>query len=303
MEKRICILIILICALLHPLSAQTNQAAEHIWTVDELPMPHLVDSTRWTVNPDGLLSVEANDELDIISRQLHAKYGIEMVTVIVNNIAGDDLYAWGDSLFSKYKFGSAEGDNGLLVAVSINSRDWRIFTGKGLEGTLPDVVCNRVAHRIMLPYLQTGAIDSAMIYTAVAIEGIVEQDPDYVAYFSANEEGDDDLGSAVGIIGLLGLGIGAAAYFGRKKCPRCKAYMRVTQRELVSFTGTVKTYKVTHVCPKCGHTLVTTERVNIAANAAAAGSVFGSSRGGGGGFGGGSFGGGSYGGGGAGGKF
>lgn len=298
-------LYILLCVL--PCLAQTattKNSAVHAWTVDELPMPHLEDSTRYTVNPDLVLNSDYVDSIDAVSRHLRHQFGVEMVCVVVGKVAGDDVYAWGDSLFTKYGFGKHGTDNGLLIVVSALDREWRIFPGKGLEGVLPDAVCNRIGNRAMVPYLKENDYNRAMGNAVSTIYGILAEDPDFAEYTSFEEQRDDDLGGALGVIGALGLGIGAAAYFGRKKCPRCKAYMKTQSRTLISHVGSVKTYQVTYVCPKCGHTLTTTERVDLASRAAAAGAAASSfGRSGGGGFSGGHFGGGSFGGGGAGGRF
>ena len=283
----------------------TFSDSAHAWTVDELPMPHLEDSLRYTVNPDRALSSAYVDSLDVVSRHLRNQFGVEMVCVAVGRVAGGDVYAWGDSLFTKYGFGKRGTDNGLLIVVSALDREWRIFPGKGLEGVLPDAVCNRIGNRAMVPFLKEGKYDEALWNAACSVYGILAEDPDYAEYTNFDDESDDGLGGALGVIGGIGLGLGAIAYFGRKKCPRCKAYMKVQNRVLVSRVGTVKTYNVTYVCPKCGHSFTTTEKVDLAASAAAAGSAIGSNRwgGGGGGFRGGHFGGGSFGGGGAGGRF
>ncbi len=279
----------------------------HEWTVEELPMPHLQDSMRYTVNPDNILSQSDVDSLDAISRELRQRYGVEMICVVVSRVAGGEVYEWGDSLFNKYGFGKKGTDNGLLIVVSTLDREWRIFPGKGMEGVLPDAVCNRIGNRLMVPDMKNGEWGSAMRKAANAVNGVITADPDYAEFTSFEEESDDDIGGALGVIGGIGLGVGALVYFGRKKCPKCKTYMKVTQRRFIGYEGTKKVYELTYVCPKCGHSETNLEKVDInrgAAAAGAAGSILGSMGGrSGGGFSGGSFGGGSFGGGGAGGRF
>lgn len=305
-------ILLLLLAPLLALSVQAQIAFNDsisAWSVNDLPMPHLQDSLRYTINPDLGLTAADVDTLDAVSYDLEHRFGVEMVCVMVGRVAGGDVYEWGDSLFTKYGFGKKGTDNGLLIVVSAVDRQWRIFPGKGLEGVLPDAVCNRIGNRLMVPYMKQGQWGEAMRQAAYAIHGILSQDPDYAEFTAFDEESDDDLGGAIGVISVIGLGIGALAYFGRKKCPKCKTYMKVTQRVLVSRTANTKTYQVTYVCPKCGHTQTDTERVNISSGSSAGGAIMGGALGsamrggGGGGFSGGSFGGGSFGGGGAGGRF
>lgn len=277
------------------------------WTVDKLPMPHLQDSLRYTVDPDHILDFERVDSLDAVSRLLRQRFGVEMVCVVVSRVAGGDVYTWGDSLFTKYQFGKAGTDNGLLIVVSGLDRQWRIFPGKGLEGVLPDAVCNRIGNRLLVPNLKEGDYGQALWQSVDAIYGILDNNPDYAEYTNFDDESDDGLGGAVGVFGALGLAFAGVAYFGRRRCPKCKAYMKLQERKFIKREGTVKIYECHYHCPKCGYSDTKTERIDVAATAASAagaGRAFG--RGGGsfgGGFRGGHFGGGSFGGGGAGGRF
>lgn len=273
------------------------------WTPETLPMVHLQDSTRYVCNPDGVLSEAAVDSLDFMLRRLKNAKGIETVLVVVKHIEGDDPYEFCMQLGNSYGVGDKEKRTGLIVLLSTEDRSYQILTGRGLEGTLPDVECYNIEQEHMIPSLKEGDWDKAMIHTIMAISAVVLEDPSLTP---KQDEGDPWLG--LGIVGLIGGGIYGLRRLTKRKCPNCgKRKLKCTYYETTLLDDSYRHYKATYTCKACGHTFTEngkTPRGNrsgaAAAGAAGASYIRHSS---GGGFGGGSFGGGSFGGGGAGGRF
>jgi uncharacterized protein len=70
----------------------------------------------------------------------------------------DDLVFddYAQELFRAAKIGQAGKSNGALVLVSIKDRKFRIHTGYGLEGSLPDALCNQIREREFAPQFRVG---------------------------------------------------------------------------------------------------------------------------------------------------
>lgn len=51
----------------------------------------------------------------------------------------------------KLKLGTTDKDNGVLLLISVNDRKVRIEVGEGLEGVLPDAVCNQIIRNEIAP--------------------------------------------------------------------------------------------------------------------------------------------------------
>ena len=67
-------------------------------------------------------------------------------------------------------------DNGVLVLLAIKERRWRIETGYGVEGILPDGLCGEIGRNYMVPYFK-GAKFSEGLYSGVAkIADIIAKD-------------------------------------------------------------------------------------------------------------------------------
>jgi uncharacterized protein len=70
----------------------------------------------------------------------------------------DDLVFddYAQELFRAAKVGQAGKSNGALVLVSIKEHKFRIHTGYGLEGSLPDALCNQIRETQFAPQFRVG---------------------------------------------------------------------------------------------------------------------------------------------------
>ena len=62
------------------------------YKVEEIPMVHLQDRTRYVSNPDGILSADAVTAMDTTLFALEQKTGIQTVVVAVRQIEGGDCF-------------------------------------------------------------------------------------------------------------------------------------------------------------------------------------------------------------------
>lgn len=278
------------------------------WSVDNLEMVYLKDSTQYVCNPDGVMGDSARVATNRILRRLEVDKGVQTVVVVVKHLDGDDPFTFGMDLSRKYGIGNKQ-NTGLIIILATEDRSYQILTGRGLEGTLPDAICRRVEDRIMVPQLKKANWDAAILETVRALDQVVRGDSTIIG---DNDSDDDDLMAvfifmACMIVGAIVIGI-VVAIAARKKCPKCGKSKHVHMVKTVK-VGRKKT--TTWHCKQCNHTFQTTEIEDVDSFSGGAGAgpiiIGGGHRRsggfGGGGFGGGSFGGGSFGGGGSGGRF
>lgn len=276
------------------------------WTPKTLPMVHLEDSTRYVCNPDGVLADSTCEKIDNIMRVLKNKKGIESVIIAVKKIEGGDPYTFCMELGNSYGVGDKELNTGLIVLLSTEDRAYQILTGRGLEGTLPDVACYNIEQDYMIPSLKKGDWNSAMLNCAKAIGAEILQDPSLGPSSPTSDDGWAGTIANLCIIGGL-VWIGVAINRQRKKCPKCgKRKIKTTERTQVKKAQLSETVRLTYLCKRCGHQYQEEKTFRYrkpGSGRSSYNSGGGRSSGGGGSSRGGSFGGGSFGGGGAGGRF
>lgn len=280
------------------------QAKEY--TIQEIPMVHLQDRTRYVSNPDGILSQSAVATMDSILFALEEKTGIQTLVVAVTGIEGGDCFDFAYRLGKEMGVGQKERDNGLVILLSTDERCIQFATGYGLEGILPDAICKRIQSRYMVGHLGKDDWDTGMVEGIRAVNGYLDGSMDNLGSHS-----EEDL-TPIFIFLLFiigGIGIVGWTVWHNNRCPKCKKHkiQRISSHLITRLNG-YKIEETTYLCQHCGHTFKKQSKsIDEHYRGPRGGSTIfmgggGFGRGGGG-FSGGSFGGGSFGGGGAGSRF
>lgn len=273
-----------------------------VYRVEDVPMVHLSDRTRYVSNPDNILSSQAVATMDSLLFSLEEKTGIQVLVVAVTGIEGGDCFDFAYRLGKENGVGQAKRDNGLVVLLSTDERCVQFATGYGLEGVMPDAICKRIQQKYMVEHLAAGDWNKGMLEGVRAVCGILDGSMENI------EDDEDDIIAIMVFLAILFggtlLAFWLAWYYNR--CPQCKKrnIQRVDSRIVKRCNGYV-VRETTYECKDCGHRF--TRRTNSDDPGSRAsrggGAVIIGGGFGGGGFGGGSFGGGSFGGGGAGSRF
>ena len=287
-------------------------AQNRAYKVNEIPLVHLQDRTRYVSNPDHVLSEQAVHVMDTTLYALEQQTGIQVMVVAVKDFDGGDCTEFAYQLGEQHGVGQKGKDNGLVIFLSTDHRCIRFMTGYGLEGDLPDAVCKQIQVRYMNRFFKDNRWDEGMVAGVQAVrkqldgtgEPLVDRGP------SADDE--------MWIVGFTILGIiviaGISTIVGSRRsklCPKChKHTLKVISSRIISDYQGNKVEEFTKCCSNCGHIVRGRRHIrdNNDHHHNSGGGIFiggfgGGRSSGGGGFSGGSYGGGSFGGGGAGSDF
>jgi len=134
----------------------------------ELPQPN-----GWVNDFTGVISQEYKDKLDSVISELEQKTSAEIAVVVVESISPYDEKEYARQIFDKWKIGKKGKDNGVLVLLAIKERLWRIETGYGIEGILPDGACGEIGRSYMVPYFKDGNYSQGLYNGVLAISKVV----------------------------------------------------------------------------------------------------------------------------------
>ena len=155
----------------------TLSAWSKVYTPITIPMVHLEDRTRYTCNPDGILSANAVNTMDSIFYALEQQTGIQTVVAVVGEIDPADCFEFAHALFTAQGVGQQGKDNGLVILLSTEERCIQFITGYGLEGSLPDAICKRIQSKYMVDLLGDERWNEAMIDGSRALYKHLMGDP------------------------------------------------------------------------------------------------------------------------------
>ena len=292
-------------------------AQNKAYKVDEIPLVHLQDRTRYVSNPDQVLSARAVHMMDTTLFALEQQTGVQVMVVAVKDFDGGDCFEFAYQLGEQHGVGQKGKDNGLVIFLSTEHRCIRFVTGYGLEGDLPDAVCKQIQVRYMNRFFKDNRWDEGMVAGVQAVRRQLDGTGEPLV--NKGPQADDEMW----IIGFTILGIILIAGISTiirsrtsKLCPRChKHTLKEISSKIVSRNPNDTVIEYTKCCSNCGHIVHGTRHIrnNNNNHRNGGGGIFiggfgggyggGRGFGGGGGFSGGSYGGGSFGGGGAGSDF
>ena len=131
----------------------------------------------------GLLSASDAAAMLAAGESLAARDGVQVVAVTVNSLSGHDIETYATTLFRDWGIGDRQKNNGVLLLVSKEERQFHIEVGYGLEGALTDGWCGEVLDRMGARFRE-GDFSTAMreAYAALAVKagGGYEAVPDAV---------------------------------------------------------------------------------------------------------------------------
>lgn len=95
--------------------------------------------------------------------------------VIADRLENTTIDEFAVDLFERWKIGKQGVDNGFLLALSIQDRKWRVETGYGLEGLLPDAVASRLMQEQLVPAFRQGRYGDGLSAAVSAIDQRLER--------------------------------------------------------------------------------------------------------------------------------
>lgn len=98
----------------------------------------------------------------------------QIVVLTVPSLEGDDLESFSIRVAEAWQIGQKEKDNGAILLVAKAERKVRIEVGRGLEGTLTDLVSGRIIRGDITPRFRQGDFDGGVTAGVTAIMAVVK---------------------------------------------------------------------------------------------------------------------------------
>ena len=153
--------------------------AQTLYTIESVPSPKERGQNYYVSNPDAVLDSWTVDSLDRLSTEIERVSGSEYAVVVVNDYSGDDDFQFALDLFNKWGIGKKEVNNGLLLFISKNKRQYRFISGYGMESIFPDIYLKRVGEKYLVPNFRNEDYNKGVLEASEFIAHILKS-PDSV---------------------------------------------------------------------------------------------------------------------------
>lgn len=154
------------------------------------------------------------------------KTSVEIGIITLKNLNDEDIFDYSQQQFRRLGIGKKYADDGILLVFSMEDRKWRIHTGYGVEGSLPDAICARIGRNYIAPHFKEGDYEGGIM---AALEQIRENigEEAYELKKQAERERDEhnkmafqdtmtDVLGFLAIAGIIGAIIGGIVYVNKK---------------------------------------------------------------------------------------
>lgn len=142
---------------------------------------------NWVVDEAGILSPETEAQLTALFESVEKQTTAEMAVVTVKSLEGEPIEEYSISL-AHNNLGKADKDNGLLILVAVDDREYRIEVGQGLEGDLNDAKVGRIGREYFIPNFQEGDYERGILLGANEIAKIITKDAETIEKYSQPEK-------------------------------------------------------------------------------------------------------------------
>ena len=125
----------------------------------------------------GIMQATAQARLNNALRELEAKTTAQVLVLTVESLDGQNIGEFAFKTKELWKLGQKGKDNGVLIAVAVKDRKYRIEVGYGLESVLPDSLVGTIGREYFVPYFRQGDYSSGITAGTIAvIRTIAEHD-------------------------------------------------------------------------------------------------------------------------------
>jgi uncharacterized protein len=137
----------------------------------ETPIPSA--PVRWVTDSANFMSPSAASSLDSRLQAYEQSTGHQLIVYIDQTTGDTPIDDWAVRAFEKWKVGRKGIDDGLVLFIMAADRKLRFEVGYGLEGQVPDAIASRVINDVIVPRVQAGNRDAAVIDGMDAIMTVI----------------------------------------------------------------------------------------------------------------------------------
>jgi uncharacterized protein len=106
---------------------------------------------------------------------MHQQANADVVVVTIKSLDDETVEDFTAELEEKWKIGKKGADRSALIVLSLNPHKFRIETGYGLEGILPDAKVGRILDQAV-PSATSGDYDQALMTATQGVADVVAAD-------------------------------------------------------------------------------------------------------------------------------
>ncbi len=135
-----------------------------------------------------IFSDEEKQQMETFLDNLEKNTTVEIAVVTVSGLEGLSKEEYAVELFEDWKIGKKDVDNGLLILIAPNEREYRIEVGYGLEGIITDAIAGRIARKNFITNFRAEKYSKGINDALIDFKGYMSQDPEIISQVDRYKE-------------------------------------------------------------------------------------------------------------------
>lgn len=121
----------------------------------------------------GVVPRDVQERLNGYSQELERKTGAQVLVLTVRTLDNQSIEEFALSVKEQWRLGQKGKDNGALLVVAVEDRQYRFEIGYGLEEILPDSAVGRIGRERLVPAFRQGDYGGGIAAATLALVGAV----------------------------------------------------------------------------------------------------------------------------------
>ena len=153
--------------------------------------------TGFVTDNANIIDSSYEAQITALAKQIEENTTVEIAVVTVESFEGESKEMYAVHLFEQAGIGKADKDNGLLILVSKQEREYRFEVGYGLEGVITDSMKVNIGDRIIVPNFRNEDYGKGIYESIVVIEGLIEGNEEVISRYSMKPTGQSNDGGSI----------------------------------------------------------------------------------------------------------
>ena len=136
----------------------------------------------------NIFSEQEQQGMESLLDQIEKNSTVEIAVVTIPSLEGLSKEQYAVELFEKWKIGKKDVDNGLLILIAPNEREYRIEVGYGLEGVITDTMAGIVGRKNFVENFRAEKYGAGVKDAILDFKGLIEKDPTVISEIERNKE-------------------------------------------------------------------------------------------------------------------
>lgn len=124
----------------------------------------------------GVIPDQYKSRMEDLAREVLEKTGTTVVVATVKSIGDNSAEDYVNGMYQAWGIGKKGEDKGVLIFIAVNERKFRIETGYGVEGILPDGLVGEIRDKYVAPYLKQGDYGKGLSNAMMAVSTVIAKD-------------------------------------------------------------------------------------------------------------------------------